>query len=255
MPATLTAHPDPAPVTERRPAPAPRRLERPRGLPSGRAVAGGLLATVAALGTFVAARGVGDGPPQTAVTAARAIDVGERLGPGDLATAPLDLPPEVAAHTFTEPAELEGAVVLAPLRAGALVQASQVATAAPDDPTPDAPSHELSLRLPRERAVDGMLDRGERVDVLATYGTGDDAGTVVVVRDAVVTRIGAEADATLGSDGGITLTLLLPDDEAVLRTTHAKDVAALTLVRSTRDGGEPPGPDRFDGPPAPEASP
>lgn len=231
---------------------APRQagptIRRSRPLPSGRAVLGGLLIALAALGTFVAASD-GSGEPNTRFSVAtRAVDRGDRLTAADLDTVAIDLPATVAGQAFSDPAALVGAVAIAPLRAGALVQASQVLPPGDGDPAPAEASHELSLRLPQAQAVDGTLNRGEWVDVLATYGSGADAVTQVVVRDAVVTAIGHDDAAGLGDEGGLTLTLLLPDDDAVLRTTHAKDVATVTLVRSTRDDDGPEGSDRYRGP-------
>jgi Flp pilus assembly protein CpaB len=225
----------------------PRRTTHPRRPPtSGRAILGGLLVTVAVLGTFAAVRSSSAAPEQRYVVATRSVDVGERITRADLDVVALDLPSGVAAHAFTDVAALDGAVALAPLRAGSLVGASQVRTGPGVDGI-DGPSQELSLRLPREQAVDGTLDRGEWVDVVATYGSGPEAVTHVIARDAAVTSIGAVDDAGLGDDGGITLTLQLPDDDTVLRLVHAKDVATITLVRATR-GGSTDGPDEYPGP-------
>jgi hypothetical protein len=252
-----------------------------RSLPGPRAVLGGLLVTVAALGTFLAAGGGSGEDGDHWVVATRAVDQGERLTTGDLAVEPLTLSEGVADQAFATVDELLGAVTLAPLRPGGLVQASQVvvperagtAGAPPGGPDADGAAgadpalghpgaagpgatpaalagHEVALRLPRAQVVDGAVNRGERVDVLATYGSGPDADTVVVVRDALVLRIGSEQQAGLGSDGGLTLTLQVPDTDTVLALVHAKDVATVTLVRATladrdRQGAEP---DRYRGP-------
>jgi Flp pilus assembly protein CpaB len=251
----------------RRPALPPRPARRPTSLPSGRALLGGLLITIAVVGTYVAVAG-DDGAPRTRWLVARHdIDAGTRLTPGDLSVAAIELPDAVARNALPAgeatghalPADAEGAITLAPLRAGALLQRSQL-LAAPVGTETAGPVHELSLRLPPERAVGGTLNRGERVDVLATYGNGVDATTIVVARDAIVTRLDREEAASLGDDGGLTLSLLLPDDDTVLAATHAKDVAALTLVRATRDG-EPGAPapggatDRYTGPTPPDSTP
>lgn len=232
------------PTTGARP---PARARPRTSLPSGRAVVGGLLVTVAALGTFVAATGGDSGPSGRYVVAARPVDPGERLDPGDLTVVAGELPADVAGTTFATPDALHGAVVLSPLVAGSLVQQADVRR---DPAETDDPSPEISLRLPRAQAVDGEIVRGEWVDVLATYGSGADAATHVIARDALVIGIGQEDRAGLGDDGGITLTLRLADDATVLRTIHAKDVATVTLVRSTTGTGAPStGPDRYGGPP------
>jgi hypothetical protein len=225
-------------------------ITRGARLPSGRAVLGGLLVTLAVIGTFLAATAGEQGPSEEYLVAARAIDQGERLEPGDVRTLAVDLPPSVARHAFGDPAALDGAVALAPLREGSLVEASQVLVAAGAG-EPDAPSHEVSLRLPRAQALDGALNRGEWVDVLATYGSSPDATTLVVAHHALVTSLGASSDQSLGDDGGLTLTLQLSDADAVLRLTHAKDVATVTLVRATRDAGGDGSPERYDGPEVP----
>src|SRR5262245_12907440 len=172
-------------------------ITRRSSLPSGRAVVGGLLVTLAVLGTYFAATAGDSGPDTQYVVAARAIDQGERLSEGDLRMVAMDLSAGVADHAFRETDALRGAVALAPLREGSLIEASQVLPPSVAAEEPLEPTHELSLRLPVEQAVDGALNRGERVDVLATYGTGDEAITVVVTRDALVTAIGHPDDAGL----------------------------------------------------------
>jgi hypothetical protein len=209
-------------------------------------VVGGLLVVLAALGTFVAATGDDEGPTGRYVVATHTIGPGARLSAADLEVVAGELPPDVAATTFASSEELDGAVALAPLDAGSLVQQADV-----HDPTGDhdAAQPEVSLRLPRAQAVDGDLALGEQVDLLATYGSGPDATTHVIARDALVTAVGREDTAGLGDDGGVTLTVRLPDDATVLRAIHAKDVATVTVVRATGSQDEAStGPDRYAGP-------
>lgn len=224
-------------------------LVRPRrSLPSGRAVVGGLLVTVAALGTFLAARGAADGPGTGYVVATRPLDTGERIDPGELRIQSLDLPNELAAQAFNGVEELEGAVALAPLRPDELVQRSAVLPSTSGGATAARSGREFSFSLPRDHAVDGTLNRGERVDLLATYGRDERAVTTVVVRDATVTRIDNRAESGIGGTADVTVTLALADADEVLRATHATDVATVTLVRATRSVGTDPGPDRYAGP-------
>jgi hypothetical protein len=253
MAATLPAERTTLPPAAGAPPAGVIRRRPPRT--SGRAAVGALLVTLAALGTSVAVRSSNDAPDVRYVVARRSVDVGERLAADDLEAVAIDLPQAQAAHAFTDAATLDGAVVLAPIRDGALVEASQVLPVGADaegaGPTGTGSAPEVSLHLPRAQAVDGAVNRGEWVDILATYGTGADATTHVVARDAVVTAIGAEDQAGLGDDGGITLTLRLADDESVLRLVHAKDVATVSLVRATRtDAGA--GPDEYSGPAPPD---
>jgi Flp pilus assembly protein CpaB len=217
-----------------RPALPDRRVTPRTSLPSARAVVGGLLVAVAALGTFVAYRAATGAPSTSFVVAASDIDPGTRVGPGVLRLETMRLPDSVGRGAFTDVASLEGAVALAPLREGELVQASAVVPAGAGT----EPSREFSFAVERTRALDGQLNRGERVDVLATYGSGDTARTHVVVRAALVTDVDNESGQTIGSATTVTVTLALTSPDDVLEAAHASQVAEVTLVRATKAGDD-----------------
>ena len=105
---------------------ASRLLTRRRNLPSGRAVVGGFLIALAALGTFVAARGTGGGPSHHYVVVAHDVIAGTTLRASDLRTEAVDLPNEMAGRAFTDPAAVVGTVTTTALANGELVQASSV---------------------------------------------------------------------------------------------------------------------------------
>ncbi len=69
--------------------------------------------------------------------------------------------------------------------------------------------------------------------MLATYGTGSAARTLVVARRVQVLDLESAGTASLGSNGKVVVTVSLTDDDQVLATAHAAEVAAITLVRST----------------------
>lgn len=235
-----------------------RRVVPRASLPSGRAVLGGLLVALAALGTFLAYQGA-NGPPTTRYAVAVAdLDPGTRLGADDIRLEPLDLPPDLAAGAFDDPAALDGAVTVAPVRAGELIQGSAVVPPGAGESAASPPAHEFSFAVDRTRAVNGSLNRGERIDLLATYGTGESARTHVVVRDALVVDIDNEASPTIGSAATITVTVALPSRDVVLEAAHAAQVAELTLVRATKGGADADegassfaGPGGSDAPPEP----
>lgn len=229
------------------------RLGRPRSLPGGRAMAGGLLVAAAALLTFFLAGGEDDGPDTTYVVATRDLRPGTPVGPDDIDLRPMSLSDEVAAGAFSDTDDLAAAMVLAPVDAGELVQASTViaSDAAGAADIPDA--RQLSFEVGRSRAVAGRLEPGERVDLLATYGTGSDSRTTVVVRDALVVDMDSDGGGNLDIADAVTVTLGLQSDLSVLRVTHALDSAAVTLVRSTARSDEPAGPDEYTGLDEPEA--
>lgn len=214
-----------------------RPLPRRRAAPGGRAVVGGLLVAVAAVGTFAAYAGATADHRVAYVVAAHDLEPGHRISRADLSTAPMQLPPAMSARlAFRQPASLVGALVVGPLSAGELVQAGDVAAG-----PPAAGDRELSFDIKASRAVDGTLAPGDRVDVLATYGSGTDQVTVAVVTGvAVVAR--TEVSATLGAAGDQTevITLALPDPGQTLAVTQAVNGGQVMLVRST---GAPPATD------------
>lgn len=208
---------------------SPHRPTRPnRGLPSGRAVIGGLLVTAAALVVFTGYAGAGTEPRGRAVTVTGAVPSGHVLRGSDLSVAEVDLPDDTASGSFDSVEEVVGSVTLTPLAGGDLVQRSAVHAGDADRP----PAHEFSFPIAPERAVGGGLRAGETVDLFATHGSGPDAYTTVLARGAPVVAVQDAGRSTLAG-GGLVLTLALTTPDQVLDTAHAAQVAELTVVRST----------------------
>jgi hypothetical protein len=114
----------------------------------------------------------------------------------------------------------------------------------PDENNPTSESsHEFSLPVDRDRAMNGRLERGETIDVLATYGSGDLAYTTVVARRARLIDV-ADTSGGLGSDGRVVLTISLSSADEVMGAAHAGAAATVTIVRSTRADDQA-GPDRY----------
>jgi pilus assembly protein CpaB len=226
MPMNQTSPSPDAPTS----GPAPRRtVRRPSALPSGRALLGGLLVCVAGVGVFAAYASAQQAPTRHVVVADVDLPAGHRLSADDLRLEPADLPAGTLASTHASVESLVGSVTLAPLGADEVVQGSAVRS-------PDVavePAHEFSFPVERDRAVDGDLRAGERVDLLATYGTGSDAFTAVLARGAVVTAIDSSSRSTLTSGGSLVLTVALGSADQVLDVAHASQVASLTVVRAT----------------------
>ncbi len=193
---------------------------------------GGLLVTIAMVGTF-ATYSRDDAPPADRVLVLRRdVRAGELLGADDVHEDRADLPEAAREAALDSAQQLAGAIALAPGQAGDLLQRSAVLL--PDEADPATESRrEFSLPIERDRALNGEIARGETVDVLATYGTGESAYTVTVARRAQVVDV-AETSGGLGSDGRIVVTLALQDAETVLRATHSSVAAVVTLVRATR---------------------
>lgn len=244
--------------------PPTRELRRRRRLPDRRAVVGGFLVALAGL-VGAGAHLRADRPPTTRyVVATRALVAGDRLAATDVTTAAMDLPDDQAARAFTAADDVLGAVALGPLAPGELVQAAALrpdGTSTGDDP---AATTELAIDVEADRAIGGVLVPGDRVDALATYGTGEAAHTLVVARAALVRAV-STGDTGLGATGGTALTLALDPDD-VLATAHAARAGAITLVRpvdgrraaTDDDRYEPsragPAPDPSAPPPEPDAA-
>ena len=101
---------------------SPQRSTRritPRGsLPSGRALVGAFLVTVAALGAF-ALSADNDGEPTTRyLVTTRAIDVGEQVIAEDVRFEAMTLSDELADRSLNSTNGLDGATVLRTFRAG-----------------------------------------------------------------------------------------------------------------------------------------
>ncbi len=204
----------------------PRRVRRRRGLPGSRAVVGGVLVAAAAVGLFSAATTAGRQPGHLYVVAQRPLVAGDRLEPGDLALARIQLPPALRARTFDDPAALEGASLLAPVGEGELVQVSAVIASGTT-----AGSRELTFTVERGR-IGATIRDGERIDLLATYGTGNEAYTLMAGRDLPVitidrTRVG------VGETSPVFVTVAVADSDSELALGHAAQVAKLTVVRTT----------------------
>jgi Flp pilus assembly protein CpaB len=205
-------------------------IDRQRGLPGSRAVLGGVLVALAAIGVFVAYQQAGRDPRDAAVVATTPIRVGEVIEADDVALAELDLGSS-GASTFDRVDAVVGRVALGPIGEGELLQASSIT---------DAPGefglHEVAITLPGSQIAVGRLKAGERVDVFATA----DDSTATVARGAQVVEISAEDDASLTSNRDITVVVAVADGDEVAALVHALRTGDVTVVRSTfADSSDP----------------
>lgn len=203
-----------------------REIRRPRSLPGSRAVLGGALMAVAAVGVFVAYTGATDAPSTPYVVAAAPIRMGEVIEARHLRTAHGSVPEELGAQVYADPAEVAGRVALGPIGAGELLQAGVL--------TDDASiGHEVALVLPRPQVAVGRLKEGEHVDIFVTA----DERTASVVRGVPVVQIDAGESGSLTSERTLTLVVSVPDEDAVAALVHALRTGDLTVVRSTFSAG------------------
>lgn len=207
--------------------PEPVRVRRRRPLPGGRALVGGLLVALSAVGIFAGYLGATADESRLYAVARADLAVGHRITAGDLGRARLELPPSVDQLAFAQPGTLVGAVVLGPVGRGELLQRSDVLVGGDVAGT----GREISFPVEAARAVDGQLRTGELIDVLATYGSGADAFTAVIARGA---RIAGRSEPTggLAGTGEQVVTLSVADAGTTLAIAHAANAGTLSLVRN-----------------------
>jgi Flp pilus assembly protein CpaB len=212
-----------------------RRIGGRRPLPSGRAVVGGLLVALAMVVAFQLGTGGGDRPGRSVVVARRAIRLGQRIGPDDVAVERAAIPDEAAAAAFDHVDAVEGSVALVAIDRGAVVERAALAPSGRDPTGP-----QLSFAVDRTHALDGDLEPGDRLDLFATYGSGDGAKTVRVARAVHLVAVDTADHGGLEGSGKVVVTVELSPSDDLLAVAHATDVASVSLVRparSTTDAG------------------
>lgn len=203
-----------------------RVVRRRRALPGTRAVVGALLIVVAAVGVFAAYLSATAAPTTGYLVAARDIAEGDVVTAADLTVAFVDLEAEQAG-TILRDRQLDdvvGTTAAVPIGTGAFVLGSMVRPAGALD------GELFSFSVPASRALGGNIRPAMTVDLLATYGSGEDAQTVYLIRGVRVTDTGASTGSLGG--GATLLTVLLPDPAAVQRVAHALGNAEVWVTRS-----------------------
>ena len=209
---------------------AGRTISPRRALPSGRALVGAFLVTIAALGAFVVATGGDDGPTTSFLVTNRDLRAGDTIGQDDVRFEPMTLSTDLAGRALNSTDGLDGAVVLRDFRAGELIDVADVIAGieAGADEAVDEGLHEVTIGIPLERTPSSLVV-GDRVTILATA----DDTTRVAVEDARVLAIDRRPDQ-IGSSGRGVLTLAIDDPAVVLEVAHLTQTTDITVVRSTR---------------------
>ncbi len=151
-------------------------------LPSGRAVLGGLLVSLAVVAVLVASQMGEDATFQDVVVASQELAPGTVIEPGHVQQVRMRLS-ESADFVVSQPESIIGSVVLGPVGENEFLQVSNIAAG-----TPDAlPSGlaEVSIEIEPGRAP-ARIASGELVSVLATFSDGDESRTVLVADRVVV---------------------------------------------------------------------
>lgn len=209
--------------------PAPREVRPPRRLPGGRAVVGGFLVAASAVGVFAAYTSAVSTPDDSYAVAGVDVQAGDRLSAAELLLVPIELPDDQRRLAFADLGLLDGATALAPLTAGQLVQASDVAK-----PVGAPERAQISVSLDPGNALGGdpaLLGEGERVAVIVTYTQAGSPETTTVSDDAVVVRV-IDGRDRVGGGAGLTVVLAVaPADLEPL--AQAAAAGAISIARVT----------------------
>ncbi len=199
-----------------------RRVERRIGLPSGRAVIGGLLMAIAAVGTFLAYANASADDTVDVLIATRDLRAGELLAAGDVELVAVELPGNVRGLFGAVDAAV-GRQIVGPVDAGEFLLASSTVI-----PTSGDETFEVAVALPGHRAA-GRLRPGERVDVFSTW-SGD--VTELIAVDARVLEVRGSTGGLSGGESVI-VRLALADFAQVEAVVHAQAAGDLTMIRTT----------------------
>lgn len=202
--------------------PPARRVERRVGLPSGRAVIGGLLMALAAVGTFLAYAEATADDSVDVLIAARPLRIGDTLTAADVELVPVELPAE-ARGLFGDPDAAIGRQMVAAVDEGEFLHASATV-----DPVDGDEALEIAVSIPGNRAVSG-LRAGERVDIFSTWG-GD--VTELIAVDARVLEFGGDSSVLLSGSDQVVVRLALADFSQVEAIVHAQAAGDITMIRS-----------------------
>lgn len=212
-----------------------RRIRRSRGLPGGRAVVGALLVTAAAVAIFAAYLNATADPTTSYLVAIETIEPGTRFESFEdvsaafgSVTVELTSPLDERAIPVSEIESLVGRVLVSPMQRGDLA----TRTALVDDGGV-APAQTMSFPISRTDAVGGTLRPGERVDVLATFGSGETAYTSYVVRGVPLLRITGPDGGPASGNSDLILTVAVTDLLSVQALGHAVNTAEVFVTRSS----------------------
>ena len=205
-----------------------RVAARPAVMPGTRAVVGALLCVLAALLTIAAYARANRAPTTTYVVAAGDLEPGAAIERNDVQLVTMHLPAPLRARAVDRIDDLIGATLLGPVAKGELVQIGNVIKKA-GGPS----SQEFSFPISSAFAAAGRLRGGERVDVIATFGTGEAADAQIVAANVLIAHVDRPASGLGASGDTLVVTLAVTPDVDAVRLARAVAVGKVMLVRTT----------------------
>lgn len=212
----------------------PKHLDRTKfAAPPKRAVAGGALIAIAALGIFSAHRASGSEPSSRFVVAVHEIPAGTTLQREDLGSIAIDVPEGVSAIDAEDATKLIGRVSAGRIAALEMVSEQDFL---PKNHFRRPGSVRLALDLPASRAMQGVVAAGDAVSVLSTDSTG--SGTAVLTTDAMVESIETSGRESIGMSGSVRVVLSVTGSELAAEIVDAAVRSDVSLVVAVPDAGE-----------------
>lgn len=205
--------------------PAARRLEAPIWL-NGRTILGLLLFC----GSLLGGQRLIESSSATTLVWATARDLPQDaiLGAGDLKPVEIRLPGDLAATYIGSNVSVEGKIVTRAVLAGELLHSGWIS-----DTASGGEGRSMTLPVPQEHAVGGALRSGDRVDVYATFDSGDvRARTTLLARDVEILEVVTAAGFALDEEALVGLTVSVTSEEAT-RLAFAIRTAELDIVKIT----------------------
>jgi len=204
---------------------------RPRRTwPGSRATIGGLLVAVAAIGLFAAFQQANSEPDTLYLVATQPIGPGTVLTVDHLGAQRMDLPAGLAGRSFgaNEEGLVLGSIATQAIGTGELLQISDIRVGTGQAALA---KFEMSFRIDTDRAVNGGLRAGERVNIIATVGSGSNAPTDVVLTNVVLLDVASGGESSLAANRQV-ITIALESAADSLAIAAAADKGTLTLVRA-----------------------
>ena len=208
----------------------PRTLVAGRAavLPGSRAVLGALLCILAALLTLTAYSKANKPPTTRYVVASADLEPGATIEAGDLQLVTMRLPSPVRSRVISRMDDLLDATVLGPVAKGELIQIGNVIKKAGGPK-----SREFSFPVEAAFADAGRVRSSDRVDVLATFGSGESAETRVIAAGALVAHVDHPSGGLGAARETLVVTLAITSDMDPLALAGAVANAKIMLLRTT----------------------
>ncbi|GEM_PF-1395828 len=223
--------------------PTQARARLKRNLPSGRACVGAVLVTLAATGVLFAHRSASQPPTSRYLVATHSIRSGQIITAQDLGSIAVDLPSQLTAIPASQADNLIGRVASTSISPSQLLRPEDaLAVGRFIDPT----AIEVSLELPPAQALQGLLQQGSLVDILATDPEPDPntgLATTVLATGVRVSAVGdpntpdgssqdasSESSAGIGASGQLRVVVSVSGPETATLLVDAARRAEITLV-------------------------